>query len=146
MDALGESEGVTIGLENRAKVEARLAALEGGVVKRISGTGKGEATAKKIDLAASNGASYNDSADVTMGKDGDASEAKKEKKKKKKKTDKKEKSETKEKKKSKKEKRYFEEDAEEDSSEKKKTKKKKRKLDDESSEKKTKKKKKKSKE
>lgn len=37
MDALGEEDGVTIGLENRQKVEARLAELEGGAVKRISG-------------------------------------------------------------------------------------------------------------
>jgi nucleolar protein 58 len=116
MDALGDAEGVTIGLENRAKVEARLAALEGGVVKRISGTGKGNATAQKHEMATSS-ASYNDAADVTMGTDGDASEVKKEKKKKSKK-DKKEgepepAAEESEKKKSKKDKkeRYFEEGA-----------------------------------
>jgi nucleolar protein 58 len=84
MDALGDAEGVTIGLENRAKVEARLAALEGGVVKRISGTGKGVVAAQKHEMASST-ASYNDAADVTMGTDGDASEVKKEKKKKSKK-------------------------------------------------------------
>merc|ERR1712127_484629 len=32
MDALGDEDGVTIGLENRQKVEARLAELEGGAV------------------------------------------------------------------------------------------------------------------
>merc|ERR1711957_1058098 len=70
-DALGETEGVSIGLENRAKVEARLASLEGNVVKRISGTGKGLATASKVEMASS-AKEYNDSADVTMGKDGAA--------------------------------------------------------------------------
>merc|ERR1711957_167669 len=84
MDALGETEGVSIGLENRAKIEARLASLEGNVVKRISGTGKGLATASKVEMASS-AKEYNDSADVTMGKDGAADTKEKKKKKKKRK-------------------------------------------------------------
>jgi len=79
MDALGDTEGVTIGLDNRAKVEARLAALEGGSVTRLSGTGKGKATQMKHEMGASS-KTYNDAADVTME---DTKEKKKKKKKKK---------------------------------------------------------------
>jgi len=118
MDALGETEGVSIGLENRAKVEARLASLEGNVVKRISGTGKGLATASKVEMASS-AKEYNDSADVTMGKDGAADTKEKKKKKKKKAED----EESSDKKKTKKKKRKLEEEPAE---EKKKTKKKKK--------------------
>ena len=40
MDALGESEGVSIGLEGREKVESRLKALEGISIQQSSGKGK----------------------------------------------------------------------------------------------------------
>jgi nucleolar protein 58 len=43
-DALGETDGVTIGYESREKVERRLAQLEGGNVSALSGTGKSTST------------------------------------------------------------------------------------------------------
>jgi nucleolar protein 58 len=81
MDALGDSDGVTIGLDARAKVEQRLQELEGGVSRQLSGKGKGIATQKKHEKAAA-APTYNEGADVTM-------TAGKEEKKKKKKKDKK---------------------------------------------------------
>jgi len=142
MDALGDSDGVTIGLENRAKVEARLATLEGGTVKRISGNGAGQTAAVKHQM--SNGAAYNDSADVTMGAESGTADASKEKKKKKKKKDKEAEAEAeapKSEKKKKKKDRYFEngEDAEE--GEKKKSKKKRKREEEGEGEEKKKKKK-----
>ena len=47
MDALGDTDGVTIGFENRTKVEARLATLESGKVTAISGSAKGKAKQQK---------------------------------------------------------------------------------------------------
>lgn len=65
MDALGDTEGVTIGAEHYAKVENRLRELEGGVTKSLSGTGKSASTQKKLTGAASAPA-YNEAADVAM--------------------------------------------------------------------------------
>merc|ERR1711957_524587 len=65
MDALGDTEGVTIGAEHYAKVENRLRELEGGVTKSLSDTGKSASTQKKLTGAASAPA-YNEAADVAM--------------------------------------------------------------------------------
>lgn len=82
MDALGDSEGVTIGAEHYAKVENRLRELEGGVTRSLSGTGKKESTQKKLTGASSTPA-YNEAADVAMTvKSEDAGEKKKKKKRK----------------------------------------------------------------
>lgn len=78
MDALGEAEGVTVGLDHRAHVETRLAQLEGGKMHSLSGNGKTQST-NKVPAAAP-ALAYNDSADVAMT---DNSEKKKSKKKKK---------------------------------------------------------------
>jgi len=139
MDALGETEGVTMGLENRAKVEQRLHFLETGKSMSISGTGKGESTQHKVNVSAPT-TSYGEGADVTIKTED------KEKKKKKKKDKKKEAeavvpmddSGEKKKKKKKDKKRYFEGEENEE-------KKKKIKIEGAEKEKKEKKKKKKSK-
>eukprot|EP00123_Amoebidium_parasiticum_P006097 comp17151_c0_seq1/m.15965 comp17151_c0_seq1/g.15965 ORF comp17151_c0_seq1/g.15965 comp17151_c0_seq1/m.15965 type:complete len:558 (-) comp17151_c0_seq1:474-2147(-) len=80
VDALGDKDNVSIGLENRAKVEARLNQLEGRQVTRISGTAKSAATAEKVEKKEVKG--YNAAADSTLTpKEG--KESKKEKKSKK---------------------------------------------------------------
>jgi nucleolar protein 58 len=43
MDALGETDGVTIGVDNHAKVSARVAALSSGQSNSLCGNGKGKA-------------------------------------------------------------------------------------------------------
>jgi len=62
-DALGDTEGVSIGHEYRAKVEDRLRQLEGGAA--LSGNGSSTSTPAK-HVPAANTATYNDAADVTM--------------------------------------------------------------------------------
>lgn len=47
VDALGEESSNDLGIEHRAKLEARLKFLEEGGMRRISGTGKGKAAADK---------------------------------------------------------------------------------------------------
>jgi len=80
MDALGESEGVTVGLELRLKVENRLRRLEGGQPVKISG--QGNKTPARHEPAR-NVATYNDSRDVVLS-NAAAPETDKDKKKKKK--------------------------------------------------------------
>jgi len=65
-DALGNAEGVTVGLEGREKVEERLRQLEGGQLKQISGKGKSNVTQKKFEKSAD--AAYNPASDVTSTK------------------------------------------------------------------------------
>jgi len=65
MDALGETDGVTIGLPNREKVEARVKSLESGKTTSLSGTSKGKANQAKYTKPAS-AKTYNASADTTM--------------------------------------------------------------------------------
>jgi len=84
MDALGETEGLSIGLGHRAKVEQRMAQIEGGNVKRLSGTGKTKAREEKY-AKPSKVPVYNESADIVVKSEpGVAVEEEKEKKKKKK--------------------------------------------------------------
>jgi nucleolar protein 58 len=78
MDALGDTEGVTVGLHYREKVENRVKGLEGGQIHQLSGTSKGKATQEKYSKPNSN-ASYNPQADVAL-------ETKKKKKERKKRT------------------------------------------------------------
>jgi nucleolar protein 58 len=85
MDALGDTEGVTIGLEGRAKVENRLRQLEGGAVRQLSGKGKSSAGAAKYEKPAAPVPTYNDAADVAMGDSKDKKKEKKAKKEKKRK-------------------------------------------------------------
>lgn len=47
VDALGEDDNVEIGIESRAKLEARVRQLEEGVTHQISGSGKAKARAEK---------------------------------------------------------------------------------------------------
>lgn len=82
MDALGDGEGVTIGVEHRAKVENRLRELEGGVMKSLSGNGTSSSKQHKLP-AAESAKTYNEAADVTI-KMEDKEDSKEEKKKKKK--------------------------------------------------------------
>jgi len=67
MDALGDSEGVTVGLEHRLKVENRLRRLEGGAPTKISGQGNNNSTkTPQRHEPAKNVATYNDSKDVVL--------------------------------------------------------------------------------
>jgi len=89
MDALGETEGVTVGLEHRLKVENRLRMLEGGKPTKISGLGPSKAAAAATPAQpqrhepARNVATYNESRDVVMESTGSADGGEKKKKKKK---------------------------------------------------------------
>jgi nucleolar protein 58 len=87
VDALGESVGPTIALENRVKVESRIRQLEGGNMQQMAGT-KSLVTPAKYDAAAAKALAppkYNPAADVVMTNghaDDDDEEDKKDKKKK----------------------------------------------------------------
>jgi len=89
MDALGDADGVTVGLEHRLKVENRLKRLEGGVPTKISGQGNSSSSSTKTPQRhepAKNVATYNDAKDVVLaGAPAVAGAEDKEKKKKKKK-------------------------------------------------------------
>jgi nucleolar protein 58 len=50
VDALGETSEATIGIESRAKVEARLRQLEGKTLGEASGVAKVKPDAKKHDM------------------------------------------------------------------------------------------------
>lgn len=76
-DALGDSEGVTIALDHKIKVENRLRVLEGGSARAISGTAKTEAKQVSHTPAAST-LTYNDAADVTIKKEKKKKDKKKE--------------------------------------------------------------------
>jgi nucleolar protein 58 len=67
MDALGDAEGVTIGAECRAKVQARLAQLDDGKAHSLSGGG-GSKAGKKDSKVERNGATlaYNTNGDTAM--------------------------------------------------------------------------------
>jgi len=80
MDALGETEGVTIATAAREKVELRLRALENGTTKGASGSGKTGSTPAKYTKPQDT-AGYNAAADATAGIE-EESAPKKEKKKK----------------------------------------------------------------
>jgi len=96
-DALGEASGITIGIEHRAKVEARLAQLQDGVSHSLSGLSKGEAKQASYTKPAVV-QTYNATADVVMDTKSDDESAKKKKKKKSKKAEEKPKKEKKKKK------------------------------------------------
>jgi nucleolar protein 58 len=49
MDALGDDTSASIGIESRAKVEARLRQLEGRALGKISGAAKGKAKIESYD-------------------------------------------------------------------------------------------------
>lgn len=65
VDALGEDSGTTMGVENRAKLEMRLKALEENQLRRISGTGKAKARVDKYENK-SVVMSYNPATDSTI--------------------------------------------------------------------------------
>ncbi|ERN01372.1 hypothetical protein AMTRI_Chr03g53960 [Amborella trichopoda] len=75
-DALGESQDASMGLENRAKIEARLRSLEGRELGRAAGSTKGKMKVevynkdrKKSDAGLLTAAkTYNPAADSTLGK------------------------------------------------------------------------------
>lgn len=78
LDALGDTEDASIGIESKEKVESRLRALEGGKVHQLSGQAKGKSKQEKY-VKPEKVATYNDAADVALG----AEEEKPKKKKKK---------------------------------------------------------------
>merc|ERR1712130_56590 len=84
MDALGETEGATVGMKYRAKVEQRLAQLEGGSSYKASGSGKNIAQAQKYMPPAEKAPQYSVSTDIVVKKEEDVDAEKKKKKKKKK--------------------------------------------------------------
>ena len=94
VDALGEAEGPTISLDNRAKVEARIRQLEGGQRVSMSTPGnKLPSGPSKYDSSAAKALApprYNDASDMVFAAT-DSGEDKKEKKEKKDKKDKKDK-------------------------------------------------------
>lgn len=65
VDALGEDGNTDIGLEHRAKLEARLRVIEEGGARRVSGTGKGQAAWEKYENK-SEIKTYDPSADSTL--------------------------------------------------------------------------------
>ena len=65
VDALGEETNTDLGIEHRAKVEARIRQLETGEVTRISGTAKSSAKFDKYE-SKSEVIEYKAAADVTM--------------------------------------------------------------------------------
>ncbi|CAN4106442.1 unnamed protein product [Withania somnifera] len=75
-DALAESQDNTMGLENRAKLEARLRALEGKELSKSAGSAKGKPKIEFYDKDRKKGAliapakAYNPSADSVMGHTG----------------------------------------------------------------------------
>jgi len=79
-DALGDESGVTVGVDYRAKVEARLNQIEGGTSQQLSGLSKGQAKQESYTKPAVV-QTYNAAADVVV----KSEESKEEKKKKKKK-------------------------------------------------------------
>ncbi|BBH06664.1 NOP56-like pre RNA processing ribonucleoprotein, partial [Prunus dulcis] len=91
-DALGDNQDNTMGLENRAKLEARLRNLEGRELGRFAGSAKGKPKIEVYDKDRKKGAgglitaakAYNPAADSVLGQTTPAGEDKKEKKKKKK--------------------------------------------------------------
>ncbi|XP_010485906.1 PREDICTED: probable nucleolar protein 5-2 [Camelina sativa] len=100
-DALGDGQDNTMGLENRAKLEARLRNLEGKDLGRLSGSAKGKPKIEVYDKDKKKGSgglitpakTYNTAADSLLGQtpakseDGEESSKKKDKKKKKKKVE-----------------------------------------------------------
>ncbi|KAI7981361.1 putative nucleolar protein 5-2 [Camellia lanceoleosa] len=85
-DALADSQDNTMGLENRAKLEARLRNLEGRELSRSAGSAKGKPKIEFYDKDRKNGAGamittakvYNASADSVLGQTGSAAEKEKE--------------------------------------------------------------------
>jgi len=67
VDALGEETNTDLGIEHRAKVEARIRQLEGGVTTKISGTAKQSAKFDKYE-SKSEVVEYKAAADVTIAK------------------------------------------------------------------------------
>ncbi|XP_074646077.1 nucleolar protein 58-like [Tubulanus polymorphus] len=65
VDALGEDVGTDLGMEHRAKLEARMRMLEEGGAKKISGTGKQKAKWEKY-VGKGNVETYNAGADSTL--------------------------------------------------------------------------------
>mmetsp|Transcript_34934 Transcript_34934/g.54941 ORF Transcript_34934/g.54941 Transcript_34934/m.54941 type:complete len:348 (-) Transcript_34934:102-1145(-) len=130
VDALGEDDDTTVGLEARAKVEGRIRALDGGARLSLSGAGKVDTPLKKYDSKAAKAEAtpgYNEDEDVTL-----KSEKKKKKKRKAEEAvDDEEEAPTTEKKKKKKKKKESADDGEEPpTTEKKKKKKKKKAVED----------------
>ena len=64
-DALGEETNTDMGIEHRAKVEARIRQLEGGEVTKLSGTAKQSAKFYKYE-SKSEVIEYKAAADVTI--------------------------------------------------------------------------------
>eukprot|EP01018_Ginkgo_biloba_P021564 Gb_26926 [translate_table: standard] len=86
IDALGESQDASVGLECRAKIEARLRQLEGRVLGRLGGSAKGKPKIESYDRERkkethgllTTAKTYNPAVDSTLGqiKEGKASEKK----------------------------------------------------------------------
>ena len=96
-DALGESEGVTVGYEHRIKLEKRLREIESGKSAKFSGKGNGKANFEKYQAPAAT-KTYNETADVAIAAKKSSAAAAEEEEEKSSKKDKKDKKDKKEKK------------------------------------------------
>jgi nucleolar protein 58 len=84
VDALGDTSGPTVALENKVKVEARVRQLEGGQGRLSFGGSNGAVTYDANAARALAPPKFNDSSDVLMLENGEDKKEKKEKKKKRK--------------------------------------------------------------
>eukprot|EP00211_Chloroparvula_japonica_P002314 CAMPEP_0119136442 /NCGR_PEP_ID=MMETSP1310-20130426/21437_1 /TAXON_ID=464262 /ORGANISM="Genus nov. species nov., Strain RCC2339" /LENGTH=477 /DNA_ID=CAMNT_0007127429 /DNA_START=63 /DNA_END=1493 /DNA_ORIENTATION=+ len=84
VDALGETDGPSIGVDLKAVLESNLRALESGTQHRLSGRARTHSAPKKFEPSYSSSSVYNPAADFTMTEAPAAGEAEKKKKKKKK--------------------------------------------------------------
>ena len=67
-DVLGDDVNTEMGIQNRAKIEARIRFLEEGGMSKISGTGKSVSKQQKYEVKTEDIPVYNTSMDTTIGK------------------------------------------------------------------------------
>jgi len=67
-DVLGDDVNTEMGIQNRAKIEARIRFLEEGGMSKISGTGKSASKQQKYEVKTEDIAVYNTGMDTTIGK------------------------------------------------------------------------------
>merc|ERR1712013_369165 len=67
-DVLGDDVNTEMGIQNRAKIEARIRFLEEGGMSKISGTGKSASKQQKYEVKTEDIPVYNTSMDTTIGK------------------------------------------------------------------------------
>merc|ERR1719204_1397225 len=67
-DVLGDDVNTEMGIQNRAKIEARIRFLDEGGMSKISGTGKSASKQQKYEVKTEDIAVYNTGMDTTIGK------------------------------------------------------------------------------